>query len=120
MLAKGGRMYPLLMHDHVLPDAGGVPTPDGGEALAAALVRVLQWPDLHASERQRRLLTYLVEETRAGRAARLKAYNIATAVLGRNERFDPQIDPVVRIEVSYLRRCLERYYLTDGRSETLR
>jgi adenylate cyclase len=112
-------VYPLLMQDDALPAQGKVVTPEV-DAMTAALGRILHWPDLHASERQRRLLTYLVEETRAGRGARLKAYNIATAVLGRNERFDPQIDPVVRIEVSYLRRCLERYYLTDGRSEPLR
>lgn len=85
--------------------------------MGAALDRVLRSPDLRASERQRRLLVYLVEETLARRSERLKAYNIATAVLGRSERFDPQIDPTVRIEISHLRRCLERYYLTDGRAD---
>jgi len=108
-------MVPLLMQNDVLADADR-PAPDGG-SMAAGLERVLRWPGLQASERQKRLLVYLVEETLAGRGSRLKAYNIATTILGRNERFDPQIDPVVRIEVSHLRRCLERYYLIEGQSE---
>ena len=108
-------MVPLLMQNGVLANIPG-PVPDG-DSMAAALGRVLRWPGLHASERQKRLLIYLVEETLAGRSNRLKAYNIATTILGRNERFDPQIDPVVRIEVSQLRRCLERYYLIEGQAE---
>src|SRR5579883_2200971 len=115
---EGGVMVPLLMQNGVLADIPGpVPGGDSGDSMAAALDRVLRWPGLHASERQKRLLIYLVEETLAGRGNRLKAYNIATTILGRNERFDPQIDPVVRIEVSQLRRCLERYYLIEGQAE---
>jgi len=30
------------------------------------------------------------------------------------ESFDPQTDPIVRIEAGHLRRALERYYLTSG------
>ena len=34
--------------------------------------------------------------------------------------FDPQHDPVVRIEAAKLRRSLERYYLTAGRQDRSR
>ena len=34
--------------------------------------------------------------------------------------FDPQNDPIVRIEVGRLRRDLEHYYLTDGRDDPIR
>jgi hypothetical protein len=34
----------------------------------------------------------------------MKAYNIATSVFDRDERFDPESDPIVRVEASRLRR----------------
>src|SRR5262249_24378093 len=67
-----------------------------------------------------RFLEYVIEETLAGRAARLKAYNIATTVFGRPDSFDPQLDPVVRMEAGRLRRALERFYLLDGAAGSLR
>src|SRR5262249_15318595 len=65
-------------------------------------------------------LEYVVEETLAGRAGRIKAYNIATEVFGRDVNFDPQLDPVVRMEARRLRRSLERFYLTDGKNSLIR
>ncbi|MBS3651532.1 hypothetical protein KEU06_23215 [Pseudaminobacter sp. 19-2017] len=73
-----------------------------------------------ASERNRRFLEYVVEETLAGRAERIKAYNVATEVFGRDVNFDPQLDPVVRMEARRLRTSLERYYLTEGKRSELR
>lgn len=71
------------------------------------------------SERSRRLLQYIVDQALAGRGHRLKAYTLAVEVLGRPDNFDPQRDPIVRIEVARLRRELEHYYLTDGREDRL-
>ena len=48
---------------------------------------------------------------------RIKAYSIAVEVFGRDASFDPQTDPIVRIEAGHLRRALERYYLTAGQSD---
>jgi adenylate cyclase len=76
--------------------------------------------DFHASERNRRFLTYIVEETLQGRADRIKAYSIAIAAFDRSEDFDPLTDPIVRIEASRLRRSLEHYYLTAGKSDRVR
>jgi adenylate cyclase len=50
----------------------------------------------------------------------LKAYTIALEVFGRDSTFDPQTDPVVRMEASKLRRRLERYYLGAGRYDVVR
>ena len=86
----------------------------------AELSRVLASPDFDASERNARFLTHVVEETLAGRASRIKAYSVATSVFGRDERFDPQLDSIVRIEAGRLRRSLERYYLTGGRDNSVR
>ena len=90
------------------------------EAVRAELERILGSAQFDASERNRRFLAHVVELALAGRADRIKAYSIATAVFGRDERFDPQLDSIVRIEAGRLRRALERYYLTDGRDSRLR
>ncbi len=59
------------------------------------------------------------EETLAGRGNRIKAYTVAVEVFGRDSTFDPQNDPIVRIAASHLRRSLERYYLTAGKSDPM-
>lgn len=78
------------------------------------LHRALEVGFADASERQRKLLGYLVGEELEGRGDRLKAYSIATQVLGRPADFDAQQDSIVRVEVGRLRRSLEYYYLTAG------
>jgi adenylate cyclase len=90
------------------------------DAVRAELGRILASPGFDASERNRRFLAHVVEEALAGRADRIKAFSIATSVFGRDERFDPQVDSIVRIEAGRLRRSLERYYLTDGRTSHVR
>jgi adenylate cyclase len=89
-------------------------------AVRAELARILGSPRFDASERNRHFLAHVVEEALAGRSERIKAYTIATEVFGRDPRFDPQLDSIVRIEAGRLRRSLERYYLTDGRASRLR
>ena len=41
-------------------------------------------------------------------------------VYGRSESFDPQVDPIVRVEAGRLRRALEHYYLTAGKNDPVR
>jgi adenylate cyclase len=84
------------------------------------LHRVLSSSNFTTSDRNRRFLEYVIEETLAGRGARLKAYNIATTVFGRPDSFDPQLDPVVRMEAGRLRRALERFYLLEGNAVSVR
>jgi serine/threonine-protein kinase len=69
--------------------------------------------------RSERLLTYLVEQTIAGRAQYLKEYTIAVEALERRPDFDPRGDPIVRVEASRLRNKLEIYYATEGRQDSL-
>ncbi|MBS7698391.1 adenylate cyclase [Chelatococcus sp. YT9] len=79
--------------------------------------RILGSPEFRAPERARNFLRYVVEETLAGRSSRIKAFSIAIEVFGRDETFDTQNDPVVRIEAGRLRRALERYYLVAGQDD---
>ncbi|MBY3754646.1 hypothetical protein GBZ26_16115 [Azospirillum formosense] len=73
-----------------------------------------------ASDRNRRFLRYVVEECLEGRAQQIKAYCIAVSVFNREPSFDPQSDPIVRLEAGRLRRSLEHYYLTAGRDDPIR
>jgi TolB-like protein len=90
------------------------------EEVRGQLQRILESPAFEASERRRRFLCYIVDEALAGRADRLKGYAIATAVFDRDDSFDPQTDPVVRLEARRLRRALEHYHLTAGRNDPIR
>ena len=84
------------------------------------MARLLASRAFPASGRPAKLLGYLVEQALAGRGDRVKAYDLAVSVLGREASFDPQVDPIVRVEVGRLRRELDHYYLTDGRAEPFR
>src|SRR5215813_3812066 len=90
------------------------------DAIRAELQRIIASSQFDASPRNRRFLQYVVEETLGGRSERIKGYSIATEVFGRDPSFDPQTDPVIRIEASRLRRSLERYYLTAGVDDSIR
>src|SRR5215207_7540554 len=89
------------------------------EAIRAQLERIVASPGFAVPERLRSFLRYVVEEALAGRADRIKAYTIAVEVFERDDTFDPQVEPVVRIEAGRLRRGLEHYYLTAGRGDPL-
>ena len=87
------------------------------DAIRATVERIVASPDFAASDRARRFLRYVVEETLSGRSERIKAFSVAVEVFGRDESFDPQNDPVVRIEAGRLRRALEHYYLLSGQDD---
>jgi adenylate cyclase len=90
------------------------------DEVRAQMKRILTCRDFDASDRNRRFLEYVIEETLQGRADRIKAYSIATSVFGRGENFDPQQDAIVRIEAGRMRRSLEHYYLTSGLNDPIR
>ncbi|WP_395019825.1 hypothetical protein [Dongia sp.] len=96
-----------------------LPQPTAAE-VRAHLETLLHNEALAISDRNRRFLAYIVEETLAGRGDRIKAYNVALTAFDRTDDFDPQTDPIVRIEASRLRRALEHYYLTAGKADAMR
>ena len=111
---------PSLTSGADFPDLSSTTSSPSSSEIRAELRRVLDSLEFDASERNRRFLAYVVEEALAGRAGRIKAYSIATLVFGRTASFDPQLDPVVRMEARRLRRSLERFYLTDGKQSAVR
>src|SRR3982751_3064430 len=90
------------------------PLPDD---VRAQLERIVDSVEFAVSERARRFLRYVVGEALAGHGERIKAYTIAVEVLGRDEGFDANADPAVRLEAGRLRRALERYYLVAGQAD---
>ena len=80
-----------------------------------ALERVVASEEFQASPQLVTILRYLVDA--ALRGEKLKAYTIAIEALGRNLHFDAQLDPIVRVEATRLRRALARYYVGPGRGD---
>lgn len=113
-----------FMKSHRMANGSGlvpeVVQPHSCRQIRSELQRVLGSPQFDASERNRRFLEYVVEETLMGRDSRIKAYSIATIVFGRGDSFDPTLDPVVRMEARRLRRSLERFYLVEGDGDAVR
>jgi adenylate cyclase len=90
------------------------------KAIRLQLERILQSAEFRGSDKQRKFLTFVVDEALEGRASQLKGYTVAVTVYGRAENFDQQVDPIVRVEAGRLRRALEHYYLTAGQNDPVR
>lgn len=88
-------------------------------AVRAQLDRILNSDAFKQSKRRQRFLSFLINETLAGRKDRLKSYTIATEVFDRPDTFDPLIDPIVRIEAGRLRDKLRLYYAGSGIDDTV-
>lgn len=86
----------------------------GRDEILAALARVCSSPPFKRAPQLKNFLRFAVEMTLAGQADRLKGYTIGLEALGRSDDFDPQIDPIVRVEAIRLRAALARYYAVFG------
>jgi TolB-like protein len=109
--AKRGRDKPdgasPLPHGPTAAHGDSLPTAD---EIRTALRALLDDPRFVASARNRRFLAYVVEEELQGRGQHIKAYRVAVEAFRRPRDFDPDLDPIVRIEAGRLRRGLEQYY----------
>jgi hypothetical protein len=113
----------IALHDawSHLPSSADIGASDpSADDVRDALARIIAHPLFSKSIKLQRFLAYVVEESLAGRADRLKAYNIATIALGRPDSFDPSQDPIVRVEASRLRRALSAYYTSEGLHDPVR
>lgn len=87
------------------------------QAVLAALQRLLVWPEILRSPQLGRFLDYIVRQTLDGNGQAIKAYSIAVDVFGRPADFDPQADPIVRVQARRLRSLLEDYYQGPGATD---
>jgi hypothetical protein len=90
----------------VLDSVGHVPAHD---EIRAAIDRITVSDVFSRSPQLGAFLRFVVEAVLRGKGDRIKAYTIGVEVLRRDTKFDPQIDPIVRVEATRLRRAIERY-----------
>lgn len=84
------------------------------------LAKVLGSDVFSTSPTAGRLLEYLVNETLAGRAERLKGYSIGVDVFDRGQDFDASADSIVRVQMGRLRKHLIEYYESaEGKTDQL-
>jgi tetratricopeptide (TPR) repeat protein len=86
----------------------------------AVLEQLLSWPGLARSPQLAKFLNYIVKAKLSGDEASIKAYAIAVDVFGRPQSFDPQSDPIVRVQARRLRAALEEYYRGEGLDSPVR
>ncbi|MFL0353903.1 hypothetical protein [Xanthomarina sp. GH4-25] len=67
-----------------------------------------------------RFLKFIVEETIKGNTEGLKEYTIAVSALGKSSDFNPQTDAIVRIHAGRLRRLLDEYYTSIGKTDAIK
>src|SRR5438045_8657834 len=92
---------------------------DSDEKAAAQLNRILPGKAFRQADRLKRFLSFIVEETLAGRGERLKEFVVGVEVFGKDESFDPRNDPIVRVQARRLRAQLARYYREEGPGDDL-
>jgi tetratricopeptide (TPR) repeat protein len=89
-------------------------------AVLAELDRILGSDVFRSAPQLSAFLAFIVERAVDGRSAELKGYTVAVEAFGRPPDFDPQTDPIVRVEAGRLRKALSQYYLGDGVEDPIR
>src|SRR5262245_20870758 len=98
--------------------ASNVAAPSADE-IRVAVERMVTSDVFSRSPQLAAFLRFVVEAVLHGKADRIKAYTIGIEVLRRDTKFDPQLDPIVRVEATRLRRSIERYYAGPGLDDTV-
>jgi len=87
--------------------------------ILSQLSRILASPLFKKSKILSDFLNYIVHETIDGNQEYLKEYIIAINVLKRSNNFNPQLDAIVRIHASRLRKQLSEYYAKEGSNDPI-
>ncbi len=90
------------------------------EEIRAQIDRMIASDEFSRSPQLGAFLRFVVESVLQGNSSRIKAYTIGVEVFRRDSRFDPQLDPIVRVEATRLRRTIDRYYASIGGDDTVR
>ena len=80
------------------------------EDVQKALATILADDKFAVAPQMSAFLAYVVAQTLAGNADRIKAYTVAVDALGKPPTFDPQNDPSVRVLAKRMRSSLDAYY----------
>ena len=93
-----------------------IPEPD----VRAELDRILASKGFATAGRLSKLLRYAVDKTLAGETDQLKEYSVGIEVFERDEKYDPRLDSIVRVEAGRLRTKLDEYYNGEGPGSQIR
>lgn len=94
-------------------------SPDA-DATSAQLERILASRGFVTAGRLSRLLRHVVERTLAGETDQLKESSVGMEVFDRDDKYDPRVDSIVRVEAGRLRSRLEEYYGGEGAGDAVR
>jgi len=89
------------------------------ESIRTQLRKILSSSTFVRSERLARFLSFTVEQTLAGRGEQLKEFVIGVEVFDKDEKYDPRMDPIVRVEARRLREKLRKYYEKEGLADPI-
>jgi TolB-like protein/Flp pilus assembly protein TadD len=90
-----------------------------GELIQQQLNRITASKSFQQVDRLKRLLSFVVLETLAGRGDQLKEFVLGVQVFEKDDSFDPRTDPIVRVVARRLRSRLARYYREEGSSDDI-
>jgi TolB-like protein len=86
----------------------------------AEVDRILASRGFANAGRLSRLLRYVVDKTLANEPDQLKEYSVGVEVFERDEKYDPRLDSIVRVEAGRLRSRLDEYYNGEGANSPIR
>jgi adenylate cyclase len=95
-------------------------TPIPDQDIRAELDRILAAKGFVGAGRLSKLLRYVVDKTLSGETAQLKEYSVGIEVFERDEKYDPRLDSIVRVEAGRLRTRLDEYYNSEGAGSPIR
>lgn len=84
------------------------------------LRRVLRSKHFANSPKKTRFLEFVAEQTLQGNGEKLNEYLIGVEVYERGGDFNPQRDPIVRVQAHEIRRLLKKYYEGEGKDSPIR
>ncbi len=84
------------------------------------LKRLLQSKHFAKARKKSRFLEFICEQTFLGNAEKLNEYLVGIEIYERGADFNPQDDPIVRVQAHEIRRALKKYYEDEGKDSSLR
>jgi hypothetical protein len=84
------------------------------------LRRILESKHFASAPKKTRFLEFVSEQAFLGNGDKLNEYLIGVEVYDRGSEFNPQKDPIVRVQAHEIRRVLKKYYEEDGKDSLIR
>src|SRR5262245_19986355 len=93
--------------------------PPTAEEVRQLLERILRSRQFSNAPKKQKFLQLICEAYLDGRVGELSEYSIGFQVFDRKETYDPALDSIVRVGAHEVRKKLERYYKSEGKSDDI-